>query len=191
MSNASTVPDKSPIGKMSGNHKDAYVESGSGEDSSEAGMEASASDYEGKLQEAPVKMLFGPKECRRIFEQASDHNAFLRVCGNKDRSCKRGHTVLDQAREGYYDTVVFRKYVDGKLHTFQSKEERQTKLRQLKTLPFGTSSLLSRFSSSPLLKETRRKWPTPRRTKEWIITEQQVSGSQAQKNTLSQRSMDC
>jgi hypothetical protein len=36
--------------------------------------EVSVSEYEGTLQEAPLKMIFGPKECRRIFEQPSDRS---------------------------------------------------------------------------------------------------------------------
>jgi hypothetical protein len=103
------------------------------EGASDSETEASVSEYEGALQEAPLKMFFGPKECRRIFEQPSDRSAFVRVCGNKEEGCKRGHSVLTRAREGYYDTSASRKYVDGMLHTFQSKGERQTELHKLKT----------------------------------------------------------
>ena len=104
----------------------------SGDDLSEAGTESSVSAYEGDITDAPLKMFFGPKECRRIFEQASDQNAFVRVCGRKEDACKRGHAVLQQAREGYYDTVASRKYVDGRLHTFQSKQERRDELKNMK-----------------------------------------------------------
>jgi hypothetical protein len=72
------------------------------DDLSEAGTENSVSDYEGNIQEAPVKMLFGLKECRAIFPQPTDQGAFVHVCGNKEGTCKSGHMVLEKAREGYY-----------------------------------------------------------------------------------------
>ena len=40
--------------------------------------------------------------------------------------------LLDRANEGFYDTVASRKYLDGKLHTFQSKKERDAELLQAK-----------------------------------------------------------
>jgi hypothetical protein len=56
--------------------------------------------------------------------------------------------VLDQTREGYYNMVPSRKYVDGKLHTFQSKEEHQTELMQLKTLRDMQIAELVKFLTS-------------------------------------------
>ena len=100
------------------------------DDPSEAGTENSVSDYEGNIQEAPVKMLFGPKECRAIFGQSTDQGAFVRVCGNKEGTCKRGHVAIEKAREGYYDTVAARKFVDGKLHTFLSTEDHRIKAKE-------------------------------------------------------------
>ena len=100
------------------------------DDPSEAGTENSVSDYEGNIQEAPVKMLFGSKECRAIFGQSTDQGAFVRVCGNKEGTCKRGHVAMEKAQEGYYDTVAARKFVDGKLHTFQSTEDHRIKFKQ-------------------------------------------------------------
>ena len=45
---------------------------------SEAGTENSVSDYKGtNIQEAPVKMLFGFKECRAIIGQSTDQGAFV------------------------------------------------------------------------------------------------------------------
>jgi hypothetical protein len=85
------------------------------------------------LQEAPLKMFFGPKECRRIFEHPLDHNIVIHVCGNKEEVCKRGHAMLARAQEGYYDNDASRKYVNGMLHTFHSKEECQVELNKLKT----------------------------------------------------------
>jgi hypothetical protein len=80
----------------------SYLDSVHEDDASESGTEGSVSDYEGKLSEGPLRMLFGSKECRGIFEQASDQNEFVRVCGNKEGTCKRaGHAVLKKAREGF------------------------------------------------------------------------------------------
>jgi hypothetical protein len=70
------------------------------EGASDSETEVSVSEYEGTLQETPLKMFFGPKECHRIFEQPSDRSAFVRVCCYKDEGCKRGHSVLTRAREG-------------------------------------------------------------------------------------------
>jgi hypothetical protein len=79
-----TLPEETTIQEMAGIAEDTSVNSGPGDNSSESGTEASASDYERILQEAPVKMFFGPKECRRTFEQSSDNNACVHICGNKD-----------------------------------------------------------------------------------------------------------
>jgi hypothetical protein len=126
-------PDDPPVEEAGGdNEEEASLYTGHDDGLSESETEASVSDYEGKLKDAPLKMFFGPRECRRIFELSGDQGSFVRICGNKDESCKRGHSMLEQAREGYYDTVASRKYVDGKLHTFQSKEERQGKPAKLK-----------------------------------------------------------
>jgi hypothetical protein len=95
-----------------------------------AGTENSVSDYEGKIQEAPLKMLFDLKECRTIFGQATDQGAFVHVWGNKEGTCKRGHVALAKAQEGYYDTVAAQTFVDGRLHTFQSMQEHQSRLQQ-------------------------------------------------------------
>jgi len=74
----------------------SFLEANLVDDLSEAGTENSVSDYEGKVQEAPLKMLFGLKECRAIFVQATDQGAFVRVCGNKEGTCKRGHPALNR-----------------------------------------------------------------------------------------------
>ena len=100
------------------------------DDPSEAGTENSLSDYEGNIQEAPLKMLFGIEEYSAIFGQSTNQGAFIRVCGNKEGTCKRGHAAIKKAQEGYYDTVAALKFVDVKLHTFQSMQEHQTKLKQ-------------------------------------------------------------
>jgi viroplasmin and RNaseH domain-containing protein len=110
---------------------ESFSEAKLDDDFSEAGTENSVSDYEGKVQEAPLKMLFGLKECRAVFAQPTDQGAFMRVCGNKEGTCKRGHPALDKAQEGYYVTVASRKYVDGRLHTFQSKPEYRAELKQV------------------------------------------------------------
>jgi hypothetical protein len=38
--------------------------------------------------------------------------------------------VLEGAKEGFYDTAASRKHVDGRLHTFQSKQERNAELQK-------------------------------------------------------------
>jgi hypothetical protein len=110
----------------------SFVDSVPDDDLSEAETEASISDYEGDIKSAPLRMYFGPKECLAIFKLPSDRNAFIRVCGREQGACTRNHAVLERAREGFYDTVASRKYVDGKLHTFQSKKERDAELQEAK-----------------------------------------------------------
>ena len=58
--------------------------------------------------------------------------SWLRVCGREHTACKRKHAVLDRVKEGFYDTVASRKSLDGKLHTFQSKKERDAEVLQAK-----------------------------------------------------------
>jgi viroplasmin and RNaseH domain-containing protein len=90
---------------------------------SNAGSEASMSEYGGSVSELPPWCLFGPKECRCIFELESDKGSFYRVCGNAI-GCKRiGHTTGEKGTVGYYEPVKARKYVDGKHNTFLSMEE--------------------------------------------------------------------
>jgi hypothetical protein len=102
-----------------------------GEHFSDTGTEASISDYEGDVKLAPKTGYFALMTCRFIFQQASDKGEFIRVCGCVGNSCKRtGHKLLDptqRAEVGWYDTVQSRKFVDGKLHTFVSKEDHQAK----------------------------------------------------------------
>jgi hypothetical protein len=111
---------------------DDFSEANLDDDLSEAGTETSVSDYEGKVQEAPRKMFFGPKECRATFSQSTDQGTFVRVCGGKEGTCKRGHLAIPKAQEGYYETAASRKYVDGRLHTFQSTQEHRIELKEWK-----------------------------------------------------------
>ena len=73
-------------------------------------------------------MFFGARECRAIFSLPSDQGLFVRVCGCSVDNCHRkGHATLiltevGRASEGWYDTVVSRKFMDGKLGTRVSKE---------------------------------------------------------------------
>ena len=54
-------------------------------------------------------------------------------------TCKRGHAVLNKAQESYYDTVTAQNCVDGRLHTFQSMQEHQSKLKQWSAQPLAES----------------------------------------------------
>ena len=97
---------------------------------SATGTEASALQYTGRPTQAPPKMYFGARECGAIFTMTSDQGQFTRVCGCSSNSCSRkGHSTLvltegGRAPEGWYDTVVSRKFVDGKLGTHETKAER-------------------------------------------------------------------
>jgi len=99
------------------------------DDVSATGTEVSASEFAGKLAQAPAKMFFGARECGAIFSLPSDQGLFVRVCGCSASSCHRkGHPTLSltevgHVAEGWYDTVVSRKFVDGKLGTRVSKED--------------------------------------------------------------------
>jgi hypothetical protein len=127
----STVHDP-PIAETADEGGGSFRDSEPDDDFSESGTEASVSDYEGNVKGAPLRMFFGPKECLRIFEQPADRGTFVRVCGRSESTCKRNHSMLERAREGFYDTVASRKYVDGRLHTFQSKQERSAELQKSK-----------------------------------------------------------
>lgn len=127
-----TATDDPPLVETVYDDDASLADSVPGDDVSEATDEVSMSDYEGDISNAPRRMYFGPKECLAIFEQPSDRSAFLRVCGREHTACKRNHAVLDRAKEGFYDTVAARKFLDGKLHTFQSKKERDAELIQAK-----------------------------------------------------------
>jgi hypothetical protein len=124
------------------------------DDFSEAGTEASVSDYEGDIKRAPSRMFFGPKECLGIFTLTSDKGAFDRVCGREISNCKRNHAVVERAEEGYYDTVASRRYVDGKLYTFQSKKERDIELKQAKADRVAQLAESAKYLAS--LKEDRK-----------------------------------
>lgn len=95
---------------------------------SATGTEVSASEFAGDLAKAPTKMYFGARECGAIFTLPSDQGLFTRVCGCRSSSCNRkGHATLVLTKEGrgldgWYDTVVSRKFVDGKLGTHVSKD---------------------------------------------------------------------
>jgi hypothetical protein len=84
----------------------------------------------------PYKMLFGNKECRVKFTQPVDKKAFVRVYGNNYGTCAgAGHNVIKdsrRAKEDFYETVHMVKYFNGKLGTFQSKEDRDAELLQEK-----------------------------------------------------------
>lgn len=121
-----------PVVETVDDEEGSFIESIPYDDTSEAELEASVSDYEGNVNSAPLRMFFGPKECLRIFEQASDRTEFIRVCGREESTCKRNHSALERAQEGFYDTVASRKYVDGRLHTFQSKQDREAELQKSK-----------------------------------------------------------
>ena len=92
-------------------HGDDYEEGDDDEASCATGT--SVSDYTGDVEDRPSKMFFGKKECKFIFEQASDHGKFTGVCGAKLGQCKRpGHNSLipvSRAVEGYNDLVNARK----------------------------------------------------------------------------------
>jgi hypothetical protein len=90
---------------------------------SNAGSEVSMSEYGGSVSELPPWCLFGPKECRCVFELESDKASFYRVCGNAS-GCKRsGHATGEKGAVGYYEPIKARKYVDGKYSTFLTMEE--------------------------------------------------------------------
>jgi hypothetical protein len=97
---------------------------------SQTGSEMSMSEYGGSVSELPPWCLFGPKECRCIFELSQDRAVFYRVCGKAKDTCKRlGHVAGEKAAVGYYEPVKARKHIDGKLNTFLSMEEFASKER--------------------------------------------------------------
>jgi viroplasmin and RNaseH domain-containing protein len=103
------------------------------DDGSEGGnTEGSVSEFDGEFDNMPFKMLFGVRECRVPFTLIQDRDKFTRVCGQRYGACTRsGHNLQDdRGPEGYYETVVARKFVDGKLESFQTIEDRQTELAQ-------------------------------------------------------------
>lgn len=110
---------------------DEYEEDYQGEDESQV----SASDFDGDLNEIPLRMMFGTAECGAIFSLPSDKGAFLRVCGCNLERCRRNHQtsrLTNRAKPGSYETVKSRKYVDGKLETWIPMEEYETDMRALK-----------------------------------------------------------
>jgi hypothetical protein len=123
------------------------------ETASNAGSEVSMSEFDGPPSELPPECLFGPKECRCTFELSSDNPAIYRVCGVAQGVCKRpGHATGEKAEIGYYEPILARKYVDGKLNTFLStiefavreKERGEAKALEMK---LASSSLATRKES--------------------------------------------
>jgi hypothetical protein len=120
--------------------------------------EASASEYEGDLKEMPYKMLFGYKECRVKFTQPIDKGTFVLVCGNGYGTCPRaGHNVVaedSRGLKGFYETARTIKYLDQKLNTFQSVEERNVEILKVKEIRekglLEAASCFKGSSTSPL-----------------------------------------
>jgi viroplasmin and RNaseH domain-containing protein len=118
-----------------------------------AGSEVSMSEFDGLPSELPPECLFGPKECRCTFELSSDNPAIYRVCGIAQGVCKRpGHATGEKAEIGYYEPILARKYVDGKLNTFLSivefavREKERGEARALE-MKLASSSLATRKES--------------------------------------------
>jgi len=78
--------------------------------------------------------------------------------------------VLERAREGFYDTVASRKYVDGKLHTFQSKRERDAELQQAKVARAAQLAESAKYLAAT--EETRK--PAATRVQSLAIEEEDV-----------------
>jgi hypothetical protein len=124
------------------------------ETASAAGSEASMSEFDGSPSELPPVCLFGPKECRSMFQLASDTPVFFRVCGNAQGVCKRpGHVLGSKAAVGYYEPIKARRYFDGKLNTFLSIEEfatREKERGEAKVVEMElASSILANRNESP------------------------------------------
>jgi len=113
-----------------------------GEEEGEEGEEgsvASVSDYQGDAgqEELPDRMIFELEVCRAIFSFRSDGGRFIRVCGCKAAECSReGHASVrnsskGRAATGTYEPVRARKFTDGKLDTFLSKEEYLGEMRTM------------------------------------------------------------
>ena len=82
----------------------------------------------GSVNNAPEWMWFGADKCRAIFEIRQDGGQFKRVCGhntNNARCNRSGHAKGIKAGEGYYETVLARKFIDGKLESRLTEEEYQ------------------------------------------------------------------
>jgi viroplasmin and RNaseH domain-containing protein len=98
-----------------------------------AESEVSMSEFEGPDSALPRWCLFGPKECRCIFDMSSDKGVFSRVCGKAVATCTTRHSSIgEQAEVGYYEPIKARKYFDGKLHTFLSMEDYAVEEQQRK-----------------------------------------------------------
>jgi hypothetical protein len=83
---------------------------------SDEGSGVSLSDYQSDIGSAPEWAWLGAKECRALFELASDKKAGIgaRCCGRNMATCGRnGHGILEKGQIGWYKTVATRKYVDG------------------------------------------------------------------------------
>jgi hypothetical protein len=59
-----------------------------------AESEISMSDYDGPASALPRWCVFGPKECRCIFEMSSDKGVFSRLCGNAVATYTTRHTGI-------------------------------------------------------------------------------------------------
>ena len=81
----------------------------------------------GSIHNVPEWMWFGADKCRAIFEIRQDGGQFKRVCGHntKVRCNRSGHAKGTKAGEGYYETVLARKFIDGKLESRLTAEEYQ------------------------------------------------------------------
>jgi hypothetical protein len=108
-----------------------FEEEAEEDEQGDGGSVVSVSDYQGGDlgEELPDRMIFSEEECRVIFSLRSDVGKFMRVCGCQAGGCGReGHgamrnTVEGRAATGTYEPVRARKYLDGRLDTFTSKEK--------------------------------------------------------------------
>jgi hypothetical protein len=94
----------------------------------------SVSEYEGNVPDKPKTMFFGPELCRARFHMKST-GSLVHICGNLAESCRRtNHRILRDGNvrgdDGFYDTIRSGKTIDGRLGTFCSREEMESRATQ-------------------------------------------------------------
>jgi hypothetical protein len=156
---------------------------------SNAGSEASMSEFDGRSSELPPMCLFGPKECLAMFTLPSDRPGLFRVCGNNKTVCKRpGHATGERAAAGYYEPIQARRYFDGKLDTFLSIDDfaaREKERGEAKALEMdlASSSLANRKKSPSEDYEVAAAQPFP----EDLATSMRSTGKGSLKSSTSEK----
>jgi hypothetical protein len=119
-----------------------------------AESKSSMSVHDGPASALPQWCVFGPKECRCIFDMGSNKGGFSWVCGRVLATCTARHSPIgEKAEVGYYKPIKARKDSDGKLHTFLSMEDyaaMEQRHKESKTLELEqASAFFSDLGGSP------------------------------------------